>query len=286
MKAITEMGATFVYQSYFDSARLGRAILPQTVANTIVDSTLRVAQVPGIGVALHPCSQSPVAIRFHGDRVDSAVVHLTPGQSMKVGPFTQFDWGLPFGWLGGGPVILYVLHTDEVEAGFAQSHSPIIFHRVRAIVEDGSGGPIAVPTAAAINWPLAFPWSNALRNDGAGNLTPQRSAPLFQVIPDVVLMQYRAALAAPLDLVIQFSNVDPFDLQSPPDQAAGYSNGLHLHPVTFPAVAAPIGPLASLAWLPQEVARMAGDFAEFHLLDPTNTVTGAFVDVVRYGRFM
>jgi hypothetical protein len=41
-------------------------------------------------------------------------------------------------------------------------------------------------------------------------------------------------------------------------------------------------------WLPPEITRLGGDAAEFHLLDPTNTagITGAFVDVVRYGFLM
>jgi hypothetical protein len=285
MKSITQLAATFAFQSYFDSGLLPRAILAQTNGNPIVDSTRQYAQIPGVGVALHPSSQSPVAIKFKGGGADSAVVHLTPGQKILPGDFTSFEWGLPFGWLGGGPVILYVLGDKNTDVGFPSVNSPIIFHRQRVVIEPGDLGPIVPPNTP--NWPLAFPWGNANRQVG-GSRTPQQAAPLFQLVPDIVMLQFLGLFAVPVDLVIEFVNVDAFDRQSPPDQAAGYSNGLHLYPITVPAVPAPVGPLAAVFWLPAEIAKLAGDSAEFHVLDPTSTagIVETFVDVVRYGRLM
>jgi hypothetical protein len=281
MNSITQLAATFAFQSYFDSVLLSNAILTQTNGSPIVDSTRQYAQVPGIGVALHPASQSPVAIQFHGGSADSAVVHLTPGQKLNVGKFEQFEWGLPFGWLGGGAVLLYVLGGDEADIDFPQSNSPIIFHRQRVRI---ANAPVAAPSVP--NWPMSFAWSNAARGTGGGNVTPQQAAPLFMITPDIVHLQFTGAnVLGPIDLNMEIINPDGFDLQSPPDQAVGYSNGVHWWPVTFPAV---LGPnVAQVVWLPQEVARLAGDNAVVVFVDPAGALGDtAFVDCVRYGKFM
>ena len=279
MKAITQLAATYPFQSYFDNALLLNAILSQSIGNQIVNSTRQFAQTPGEGVALHPSSRSPVAIKFHGGDADSAVIHLTPGQKVFPGSFKHIEWGLPFGWLGGGTVILYVLNSKEADIEFPAANVPVVFHRQRCLIVNGNS--VAAPGTP--NWPMAFPWSNANRSV-AGALTPQQASPLFGMVPDVTLLQYNGALAAPLDLNIQFTNITSLDQNSPPDQAVGYANGIHFWPVTIPAV---IGPnVASLVWLPPEVGHFAGDACAVTFLDPAGVAGGAFIDVVRYGRFM
>lgn len=281
MKAITQLAATYTFQSYFDSALLQNAILPQTVGNPIVDSTRQYAQNPGMGVALHPASQSPVAIKFKGGDADSAVIHLTPGQKIFPGDFSSFDWGLPFGWLGGGAVILYVLNGKGADVEFPQSNAPIVFHRVRVPIKNAT---VAAPGAP--NWPRSFPWSNANRGTGGGNATPQRSSPLFMIHPDVVKMQFTGTgVVLPVDLNMEIINSDGFDLRSPPDQVAGYANGVHWWPVSFPAA---LGPnVAQVVWLEDKIARLAGDSAAVNFIDPAGALGDtAFVDCVRWGRFM
>jgi len=279
-RAISQIPATFPYQSYFDTTALSRAILMAGVANPIIDSTRQYAQTKGVGVALHPCSQSPVAIKFKGGDADSAVINLTPGQRVFPGDFHEFEWGLPFGWLGGGTVVLYVIHDRKAEIDFPASDSPIIFQRLRMPILDG-----VVDAAPVINWPLSFPWSNATRVNGAVT-APQQAAPLFHVIPTNTLMRFNAAAGfiAALDLVLQIRNCDPFDLNSAPDQAAGYANQNHFFPITFNPVLGPNVPAP--LWLTDPVTDLAGDFAAVSILDPASGGLATFVDVVRYGRFM
>ena len=279
MKSITQLAATFNFQSYFDNTLLSTAILTAGNGNPIIDSTLQTAQNKGIGVVLHPASDAPVAIRFHGGEVNSTVIHLVPGQRMITGRFDKFDWGLPFGWLGGGAVILYVLGSEDMDVSFPSVDAPIVIQRLRMQIVNGN----SVVAPGTPNWPLAFPWSNANRGTGGGNVTPQPAAPLISIIPDVTLLQYKAALGAPLDLNIQFTNAADPATNSPPDQAAGYSNLIQFLPITIPAV---IGPnVAAPIWLTPPQSSLAGDACAVTILDPASAVGGQFVDVVRYGRF-
>lgn len=271
MRSVTQLIATFAFQSYFG----GNRQLQQTVGSPIVDLTRQYAQTKGVGVALHPCSQSPVAVKFKGGKVDSAQIILTPGQKVIVGPFDEIEWGLPFGWLGGGTSVLYVLHSEAVDVSFPSSRPVVPFHRVQVTIANGNA--LVVPGTA--NWPLAFPWTNST----AGSVV-QPGAPMFAVDPDVVMMQLSGALALPVTLNVGWVNATPFDLRSPPDQAAGYSNGAHLFEVTFNPVAGPN--VASVAWLPRELALLGGDACSFQILDPASALGGRTVDCVRYGRFM
>ena len=285
MKSVTPISATFAYQSYLDSTALHQAILAQGAGNVIVDSTKQTAQIPGVGVALHPASNSPVTIVFKGTSGSDPLV-ITPGQVVHVDPFVGFDWGLPFGWLGGGPVLLYVMHSKEAQINFAGSNAPVPFHRLRVPITNFNADPAAPGTP---NWPLGFPWANAFRLSGTQTI-PQQARPVLQVIPDITLMQYTGACSAPIELIAKWINVDPFDLNSPPDQATGYDNGVHYYPVTISSANQTGGGpnLAAPLWLPPEIGQLGGDNAAFYLLDPTNTLggTGVYVDVVRYGRFM
>ena len=285
-KSIVQLAATFTIQSYFDNVLLQNAILPAGVGNPIIDSTRQYAQNPGFGVALHPASKSPVAIKFHGGDADTAVVHLTPGQKiMTTGEFKGFDWGLPFGWLGGGAVQLYVLGKGA-DVEFPDAMSPILFHRMRLQIVNGSGPP-AIPGNP--NWPLAFPWSNAIRKFGALTV-PQPASPLFQLTPDVTIVRYGpagTALAASLDLNIAFVNIGVLDMNSPPDQAAGYgatTGQISWFPITIPFAPGPN--IASLVWLQPEVGHFAGDQAAVTFYDPASGVGGNYIDVARYGKFM
>ncbi len=276
---IRQIATTFTYQSYFDRTLLQNAILLQDVGKLIVRSTLQYAQSGGVAVALHPASESPVAIRFRGGDANSAEVVITPGQKVRIGSFEGFDWGLPFGWLGGGSVVLYVL-DEGGDVTFPTCKAPIIFHRMRVAAVGADPAAPGTP-----NWPLAFPWSNANRGTIA-TPTPQHSAPLLRLIPEMTFIRYAGALGAagPIDLVLKWINVTHYDQNSPPDQAAGYDNGIHYWPITFQTVPGPL--MLAPLWLPPELGTFAGDQAAFYIYDPTGTYAGEPFDVVRYGRFM
>lgn len=273
MRSITQIPTTFIYQSYLAAGRM----LLQGVGNPIIDSTRRYAQTPGVGLALHPCSQSPVAVKFKGGKLDTAVVTLTPGQKIITGPFSEFEWGLPFGWLGGGTSVLYVIHNEKADVTFPSVRPVVIFHRLQLTIVNGN-----VDAAPVINWPNQFPWSNAIRVSG-GNNQPQPAAPIFSVDPDVALFRLNlTGFLAPVTLTLQIRNVDAFDLKSDPDQTAGYTNVNQFYDLTFNPVAGPNTP--AVAWLPAEVARLGGDSAAVSILDTAGVLAGSTVDVIRYGR--
>lgn len=286
MKPITQLAATFEFQSYFDDTLLSNAILAQANGNPIVDSTKQTSQTPGRGLALHPSSHAPVAVRFKGgDNADSSTIVLTPGQKVMVGPFDQFDWGLPFGWLGGGRVVLYVIHGNESDIVFPQTHNPVVFHRQRLSIQNA---PVAAPGTP--NWPMTVPWSNANRSV-SGNLTPQQASGLFPIIPERVVFYYRGAPASalPIDLLLEIINPTAFTRFSMPDQNSGvpgYSNGVLYFPFTVSAIPAPGPNVAAVGWLPPEVNDLAGENAAVYVVDPAGALGGQKIDVVRYGRFM
>lgn len=271
MRPLTQIVGSFAYQSHFGTAR----ILQQGVGDPIVGSTKQTGQTPGIGFALHPCSQSPVAIKLRGGQSDSAELVLTPGQKIITGRFTGFDWGLPFGWLGGGRVVLYVIHREDANVSFPSARPAIIFHRLRLTVVNG-----AADAAPIVNWPLQFPWSNAVRVV-AGSNQPQPAGPVFTIEPEATLFKLNTSpFNADVALTLQIRNCDPFDLQAA--GAAGYANVNQFYALGFQSV----NGRAQVAWLPAEVARLAGDSAAVSILDTASVLGGETVDVVRYGRLM
>lgn len=280
-RAITQLLANFNFQSYFDNTLLEKALLTQAVGTPIVDSTKRTAQIGGVGVALHPLSQSPVAVRFHGGKADSMVVTLTPGQKVMTGEFKQFDWGLPFGWLGGGNVNLYVIHDkNDGDVHFPNVTSPVVFHRMRLAISAPSG-------AYVKNWPTGFPWPNAVAGTGS---MPQQAATAFNVVPDIVMLRLRVDLSAaappvPATFSMVFRGVDAFDLSSasPPVLT---TTDLTVHDMTFNPQSDVAGGEFPIAWIPPEVARLVGDAASISAVDFANLYRANFIDVVRYGRLM
>lgn len=278
-KAVTQIPVRFPYQSYFDGALLERAILNQAPGSPIVVSTLQKSQTPGVGVALHPTSESPVAIRFRGGQADSAEVILTPGQRLNVGTFESFEWGLPFGWLGGGTSLLYVLHNPEAFVDFpASAPAPILFQRTRIQV-----GPVDGATPR-INWPNAFPWDSAI--NGTDN-NPQGGSGIVNVSPSYVMCRLRTVLAAPTTLSFYWQGTD--DIDTLDDGITIDTNNVIEVDVSFPAV-----PLTSVlfpnpwpvAYFKEEISRFAGPFTMLTVEDnnPGSPLAGgASIDVVRYG---
>jgi len=269
VKTITQLSAAFPVQSYFDSVLLQTAILSQPPGDSIIGSTLQSPQTPGYGVALHPSSETPIAIRFFGER-ESGVVILTPGSVLMVGPFDRFEWGLPFGWLGGGLALLYVLHQPDVKLDFSSNAPEIIFHRTRVPIE--AFGAITNP----VNWPVAFPWGNAFSGS-----TPQDAAPVIAIQPTKTFFRLRVNGAAPVTLAGLWRATSDFDTDS-----AGVVTTTEYaeQSISFPASSIVDPSVFPTAWIDDPVTRLGGDDARFNLVDPTGVLAGSFVDVVRYGR--
>lgn len=163
----------FQWQSYIGvGGPYQQAILQQDFNEPIVQSTLKRPQVPGYAVGLHPSSQTPVAVRFMGGVAgDSATLILKPGQVLRpVGrptganfAFTGIEWGLPFGWLGGGLATLLVFQSPDAEVDWS-SDCEIPFHRMSLpILAPGDLTIAGAYNNAPKNWPLRFPWPEATR---------------------------------------------------------------------------------------------------------------------------
>ncbi len=286
--ALTQL---FAYQSYFDSTLLEKAILTQSQNEPIVGSTKVTANVGGYMFGLHPSSQTPVAIRpiVGGSTASPQAIILKPGQTYRPhgriegrpGHFSGFDWGLPFGWLGGGVATLYVFPASDARVEW-NGDPEVLFHRQRMKIV----APAALPANASKNWPVRFPWTQALR--GASSV-PQSGAAIISVgTPTRVEMSLRLAsmvTASTMRMLIQESN--DFGLDSagaiiPAEAlfddyvwgtyaAAGGAGNLSTH---YP-VQQYDGPLV----------RLAADDGGVCLVDiSASTLTNAYVDICRYGR--
>lgn len=272
MKTATQLVETFTYQSYFDNALLQTAILPQTPGgDLIVESTLKRPQVAGVGLALHPASECPVAVRLSGER-ESGTIILTPGTVFDTGPFERFEWGLPYGWLGGGTALLDILHkgTDGPARFRLQTSSPdLLFHRQRlAVILDAV--PVALPV---INWPVAFPWANAFSGAQA-----QPGSDVLVVQPTWTMLRLRTTLAAPLTVYGVWRATQDFDTSS---TGASSSADVTVQEISFPVTPAGTFPIV---WLEDPVTRLGGRNSIFYIADPSNTIVAAFVDAVRWGK--
>jgi hypothetical protein len=270
VKTFTQIAATFPYQSFLDDTLLETAINLQSPGSLIVDTDdtpKRNEQTAGIGVALHPSSETPIAIRFFGPH-ESGVIILTPGSRMITGPFDRFEWGLPFGWLGGGTALLYVLHEPDVDLGFSTDAPDILFHRQRLLI----GADFTPDPLPDVNWPVAFPWSNAF--SGA---QPQASAAILPMQPTWTLLRLRVASVAPVTLYGVYRATNDLDTD---DVGVSSTTDSTTIEISFPGVPAGF----PLAWIEDPVTRLGGKNTIFYLVDPLDVQTGEFVDAVRYGK--
>ncbi len=197
-----EVSNVFSYQSYFDSTLLEKALFRQNVNEPIVASTLSEAvQTNGYGLALHPSSETPVAVQFMtgAQQGASTTYRLKPGEVIRPqgtemnedGSFSGFYWGLPFGWLGGGAAMLVVLRSPDSRVEWASEHAEVAYHRIRLQIV----APAALPVAAgaysgALNWPQRFPWPAA--TFGTSGLS-QRGQPALSIAPTRTALSLRLA---------------------------------------------------------------------------------------------
>jgi len=286
--------ALFAYQSYFDTTLLERALLTQSVNEPIVNTTLRHEQIGGYALALHPSSQCPVAVQpmIGGQPASAQTTILRPGQvfrphgrpSVGAGNFSSFRWGLPFGWLGGGIATLYVLPSSDASVTWAGETPEIIFHRQTMKILAPGG--LAAQANARKNWPLRFPWTQALR----GTVPTAQGGPAAIGIgnPTRVIMSLQlASLGAAATMRVLFQSSNDFDLNA---LGAIVATPVRFVDTVWGSYAANggggnLGAEYPLMELSGEIVRLAADDGGIQLVDMSaSTLTNAYVDVVRYGK--
>lgn len=277
MRAVSQIPVSFLYQSYFDSALEEHALLNQPTNELIVPSTKDIAQGHGYAVGVAGYSDAPVAFRFYGSEADSGVVICRPGQLIRPGKFDAFDYGLPFGWLGGGRAMILVAHKDDAILDLGSPRAEMVFHRTRIQIE-ASASPL--PTLKR-NWPLNFPWSRALRD---ATLIDQQGNPLLRVEPTRTLLRLRSQIAASVTVGLVFRGSNEFDMDS--TGAVGTADlASTFVEVTFPASTDPLFAPYPTVSLPEDFLRLACDEGGLSIFNlGVAGIAGLEVDVVRFGR--
>lgn len=300
----------FPFQSFFDDTQLSQALAVQPQNQAIVPGTLSRVQAPGFGLGLHPDSQCPVAIQFKSNPgvSDSAPIILTPGQIVYphgCAPFSGFDVGLPFGWLGGGNAQLVVMKTPEAAVWWAPS-SEVVIQRFRAvIVADGAIGGVTFNYGL----PIGFPWKNAKRYNSTTPTAPfdQSGQAVVNVIPTRTELKLRVNnLAADMLVQMLVKNTFPLDADfagpssATPEGPGTLSGEVTMVPILFPKVngsaayfptigfsfPVPGNQLASAGQGSHSTGiYLAGDDAQFAFMNESGNaaLNNAKVDVVRYG---
>jgi hypothetical protein len=275
-RAITQIAASYNFQSYFDSALLHNALQLQSPGDPIVASTKQQAQSGGVGVGVHPMSDVPVSFRFRGGTADSAALIVAPGQVFQVGSFETFEFGLPFGWLGGGNALIYVLHHDGANLDFGGGgRSPLVCQRSRFIIDS-----VAAMTSR-LNWPRTFPWPSAAR--GTAGVSPQGGTALLDFEPEIAVLRLRSALAVPATVTMVWRGVDDLDLTGATPPVLTLTD-FSTADVAFPSVLAASGAFPVVT-LPPEIHRLGSSAGGINFVVPAgDPLIGSFIDVVRYCR--
>lgn len=297
---VFQISEVFKYQSYFDSTLLQKAILDQPLGQPIVPSTKKFAQAQGYAVGLCPSSQTPIAISFKtgGQAGSSGPIIMKPGQIVrpagvipgKSNAFSGFDWGLPYGWLGGGMATLYVFPTPDADVRWAEG-AEVIFHRARYAVKQPSDLTAAGSfNNAPKNWPLRFPWTQAV--SGSNSYGQQGKAAIAIAEPTRTLLVLRtagAALANPATMRVMYQGTNDVGLDSA--SAVSLTEDPVFDDIIFPSYSN-LGTSGHLAAQDPGllytglIARLAADDGGICLVDASGTaaLNGLFVDICRYGR--
>jgi hypothetical protein len=292
--------------------------VPQPAGKLIVSPEVR--EVAGYAVGLHPTAEAPIAIRFLAGQksTPTPLYTLLPGQivrplGMVAGvpqPFAAFEWGLPWGWLGGGATPLWIFKSPDAKVDWGTARPEVCFHKTRTPVRalpDGTLGSLGsnFPYATSKpNWPTRFPWKNAksylgTAQGGIGNLSVQPTRTFIR------LRNVGGSLAAPVDVLAVCRFGGPLrsmtkypehtDVRDNSDETAFYQM------LTFPAdppvpayAAALVPPFAGFtkdgSWVEVTdgpLARFGGDDANvlfFDMSDALNVGGTADLEIIRYGR--
>lgn len=268
----------FTVQSQLSTTLLEKAISVQPPGSAIVPATSDTQQIPGYAVALSPHAQTPVTVEFFSGNSGSAPIFLKPGEFVKpIGKqkFTGFRWGIPFGWLGGGVATLHVFQSPDAEVRWTTTHE-LMFHRTTVKIQANTANPAAVNA----NYPMRFPWTNAVQSV---NAISQAGAPNVGITqPTRLVLRLRTAtVAAASDMRIIVTNPDDIgdagfvDFTWPIYSASGFQvNGAALNEF-------------ALAEVDDPIVLLGGDTCALVFVDITagQVLANKFVDVMRYGIF-
>jgi hypothetical protein len=284
----------FDWQSFHDTTQLQQAIQTQRVSQLRILGTPQDEQVSGVGFALHPSSECPVAVAPNLESAGGGTsIILKPGQVYYPGgEFRSFKWGLPFGWLGGGLAQLYVI--CEKESGLFWTEAPeVVFHRLTLPIYETAANPAGV----APNWPLRFPWPNAT-SLATGVATPQGDQPALAVCPTRIVLRPRVTSIlpanAPLTLRLSHWQSQDFDYTFGGTTNPFGTTGTYFDTFwpTFVNSGFTIGGAAVIEWPAQtydaNIFKIGGDNAQVAVIDVANALAAVpaqrFIDIVRYGR--
>lgn len=211
---------TFPIQSYFFSDIPGgySALLPQPTNTGIVQSTLQERnQTEAYAVGLAPWSEAPVAIEMQVGEAGglSSPIILRPGEVLAPAglargedfrTFRGLRWGLPFGWLGGGLVSLFLFKSPDSLPNWTFGPKEVLFHRFQIKVREASATP---PSPMVHNWPTRFPWTRAYAGADGVN---QSGTPNVSVSPTKTLLRLNdAALDTAAPFRVIFWQTDTFE---------------------------------------------------------------------------
>lgn len=282
-------------QSYFDAAAElttppSTAALDQPENRGFVQSTQRPkTSQSGYAIGLEPWSEAPVAVAFNfGESGSSSPVVLRPGQVIRPNGrkrFEGFEYGLPFGWLGGGLVALRLFKTENAEEHIYGEQSEILYHRLRTtILQEGD------PTVAQgyVNWPNRFPWPKMYRYGTI--IQPQKSNPVISISRttrvDMRLNIAGADISADNTARIVFWGTDDFGTQA--NGVTVLNTDQFFYDISWPipnsgspAFAQLYNPYVSL---PRDVAAQSSNQWGISIVAPVGSVLiGKTVDICRYG---
>lgn len=230
-RAPEQIPLIFALQSFMDSSfeaftPPAQAVLTQPTNVGFVQSTIQEKQTPGFTVGLAPWSEFPLAVRFKSSGIagTSTPLVLRPGEVLipHGGPagentdrlinFSALDFGLPFGWLGGGMGTLYIFKTPASIPLWNTDRRELLFHRFRTVLRETS---LVAPVPARVNWPTRFPWTQVFRGAGASSVD-QRGQPVLSMEPTRTLMRLignvpTADITAQPEFRIVWWSTDDFD---------------------------------------------------------------------------
>ena len=176
---IAQIVATFPAQVVIDPTSTtppGHYFLPQPPGDGVVPLTRKSwSAARGFCILNEPTSQVPVAIEFFGKQ-SAAVFVLRPGEAIYPGEFDSFNYGIPFGWAGGGVAMLKIGLGRDVRFDTGGASRPEIVYWRTALKVEADAGPL--PTLKR-NWPSKFPWEYAFAQGGGAQAgTPADGLPL------------------------------------------------------------------------------------------------------------
>lgn len=291
-----EVSNTFNFQSYFDYTNYAAGILPQPANQPIVPSTKSApVMTAGYGLALAPSSQCPVAVQFFtgGMQGRSATYRMKPGEVIypygrpgdENGQFDGFQWGLPFGWLGGGTATLMVLRTADARVLWPSDHNEIIYHRLAIPIVAPAALPVTLAAySGRLNWPQRFPWPNAISGSLGLN---QRGKAAMGVFPTRTALSLRIETVAGSTMRMYFIGTNDFGMTA---NGQAQLTDVRAIDITWGAWAAQVGAVAPFntpfqtQMLTGEAERFAADAGAVALASTAVELQGVNVDVVRYGR--